>query len=157
MRLVHHHHIYAELLKGQQIVFLFLGRQLFQPLIQIFAENDHLLDRPILAVFALDFMDCIFNIVDLPFQHSNLPLCGDWDFLKLAVRQNHCVIFSGGDFRNVAVAVFGSKILCGGYQKVCVGEKAVELCCPLAYQGIGNYKHRLVDRSQVLEVHPGGN
>ena len=87
----------------------------------------------------------------------NLPLCGDWDFLKLAVRQNHCVIFSGGDFRNVAVAVFGSKILCGGYQKVCVGEKAVEFCCPLAHQGIGNHKHRLVDRSQVLEVHPGGN
>ena len=117
----------------------------------------HLLDRPILAVFALDLMDCIFNIVDLPFQHSDLPLCGDWDFLKLTVRQNHRVIFSGGDFGNVAVAVFRGKILCGGYQKVCVGEKAVELCCPLAYQGIGNYKHCLVDRSQVLEVHPGGN
>ena len=61
------------------------------------------------------------------------------------------------NFKVSLVAVFRGKILCGGYQKVCVGEKAVELCCPLAYQGIGNYKHSLVDRSQVLEVHPGGN
>ena len=157
MRLVHHHHIYAQLLKGQQIVFLFLGRQLFQPFIQILAENDHLLDGPIFAVFAFDLIDSIFNIVDLPFQHSDLPLCGDWDFLKLAMCQNYGVIFSSGDLGNVAVAVFRGKILCGGYQKVCVGEKAVELCCPLAHQGIGNHKHRLVDRSQVLEVHPGGN
>ena len=73
------------------------------------------------------------------------------------MRQNHRVIFSGGDFGNIAVPVLGGEVLHRGHQQIGIGEKAVKLGRPLADKGIGDHKHRLVDRAQVLQVHPGRN
>ena len=73
------------------------------------------------------------------------------------MRQNHRVIFSGGDFGNIAVPVLGGEVLHRGHQQIGIGEKAVKLGRPLTYKGIRDHKHRLVNRSQVLQVHPGGN
>ena len=74
MRFVHKHHIHAELLKGQKVVLLFLGGQLFQFGFQILTENRHLLDAPVFALFILHFADCGLNLIDLLFQLHDLPL-----------------------------------------------------------------------------------
>ena len=71
------------------------------------------------------------------------------------MRQNHRVIFSGGDFGNIAVPVLGGEVLHRGHQQIGVGEEAVKLGRPLSHKGIGDHKHRFVDRAQVLQVHPG--
>ena len=71
--------------------------------------------------------------------------------------QDHRVVFSGGDFGDIAVPVFRGKVIHRGHQQIGIGEKAVKLGRPLAYKGIGDHKHRLVDRAQILQVHPGGN
>ena len=157
MSLVHKHHIHAELFKGQKVILLFLGRQFFQFGFQVAPENRHLFDTPVFTLFILHFADCCLNLIDLLLQQHDLPLSGDRDFLKLAVRQNHRVIFPGGDFGNIAVPVFWSEVLHCGHQQIGVGEEAVKLGRPLTHKGIRDHIHRLVDRPQVLQVHPRSN
>ena len=74
MRLIHKHHIHAELFKGQKVVLLFLGGQLFQLGFQVAPENRHLLDTPVFTLFILHFADCSLNLIDLLLQLHDLPL-----------------------------------------------------------------------------------
>jgi len=73
MSFIHKHHIHAELFKGQKIVFLFLGRQLFQFGFQILTENRHLLYAPVFTLLMLHFADCGLDLIDLLFQLHDLP------------------------------------------------------------------------------------
>ena len=74
MSLVHKHHVHAELFKGQKVVLLFLGGQLFQLGFQVAPENRHLLDAPVFTLFIFHFADCGLDLVDLLFQLHDLPL-----------------------------------------------------------------------------------
>ena len=57
MRLVHKQPVHPQLLKGDNVIPLLLGKQLFQPDFQRFARLFQLLDCEPLAVLALGLLD----------------------------------------------------------------------------------------------------
>ena len=81
--LIDEHPVNAELFKGDNIVFLALRLQLFQPGLQGLFRFFHLFDGILFAALPFHFLYARFNVRDLFLQQTLLSLLADRDLLKL--------------------------------------------------------------------------
>ena len=58
---------------------------------------------------------------NLFFHHGLLPLCGEGDFLKLAVAQDDAIVVPCGDAGAKFLAALLFKVLLGGHQDISAG------------------------------------
>ena len=153
MRLVHKQPVHTQLLKGDDVILLILGKQLFQPGFQRFARLFQLLNREPLAVLVLGLLDALGDLVDLLLDDALLALGGNRDVLKLAVTDDDRVVIARGDARAELLAVRLFKVLLGRHEDVRAGIQSQELGCPLLRQVIGHDEHGFVAQPQPLALH----
>ena len=111
MCLVHIQPVHAQFFKCHYVVFLMLGSQFFKPRLQLFSGTLHLLDGEAFASFVFYFLDSLHDFPNLFFQQALLPHERNRDFLKLAVSDNHRVIFAGSDSGAEFLAALLLKVL----------------------------------------------
>ena len=131
MRLVHKQPVYAEFLKGDNVVFAALVVQFFQLQFQILFQLLHLLDgeslRPLL--FRLD--DSLRDFVNLFLQYCRLFLPAQRDFFKLRVTDDNGVIVARGDSGAEPLAIVRFKVPLCRNQDICCRIKLQKFACPL--------------------------
>ena len=111
MRLVHIQPVYAELLKGNDVILAILGTQLFELELQLLSGFLQLLNGKALAVVAFQFLDAFHDLSNLVLKQLLLTLMRDRNFLKLAVPDDHRVIIARGNSRTEFFPVSGFKVL----------------------------------------------
>ena len=121
--LIHKQPVYSQFLKGDHPV---LALRMVQPLqlgLQLLLRPLHLLDGEGLRVFCLGFGYAPDHLVDLFRKVRLLPFLAYRQLFKLAVADDHRVVFPGGDAAENPLAVLPLKIPPGGYQDVGCGVK----------------------------------
>ena len=156
MRLVHKKPIYAQLLKGDNIILALIGAQLFQLGFQCFAGLFHLLDAEIFASIGFQFLDGGKRFINLLLNDALLPFIRQRNTLKLAVADDDCIIVPGGDSGAEFFTVGRFKILFPCHQQLGIGIKVQELRSPLLRQMVGNDKKAFLTQPQPFGFHCGG-
>ena len=110
MRLVHIQPVYAELLKGNDVILAILGTQLFELELQLLSGFLQLLNGKAFAVVAFQFLDAFHDLSNLVLKQLLLTLMRDRDFLKLAVPDDHRIIIAGRNSRTEFLSVASLKI-----------------------------------------------
>ena len=118
MRLVHIQPVYAELLKGHNVVLAGGVVQLLQLGLQIFLGTLQLLDGKALGAAGLEFCNAVLDLPYLLLQEPFLPFSGHGDALKLAVADDNGIIVAGGDTGAEFLTVVGFKVLLGSDKDV---------------------------------------
>ena len=157
MRLVYIEPVYAELLKGHNVVLAGGVVQLLQLGLQIFLGTLQLLDGKALGAAGLELCNAVLDLPDLLLQEPFLPLSGYGDALKLAVADDNGIIIAGGNAGTEFFAVSGFKILFGSDKDIGGGVEPQELQGPLLRQVIWHRKEGFLAQAEALALHGGGD
>ena len=153
VRLVYKQPIYAQLLKGNHIVFSVGCPEFLQSRLQSFPGLFHLFDGEAFAILGFHLSNGVFDFINLGSQNSLLPFCGHWDFLKLGMPDDDRIVIAGGNSCTELLSAGGFKVLFACHQQFCTRIQAQELVCPLKGQVIRNNEHRFLAQSQPLCLH----
>ena len=157
MRLVHIEPVYAELLKGHNVVLAGGVVQLLQLGLQIFLGTLQLLDGKALGAAGLELRNAVLDLPDLLLQEPFLPLSGYGDALKLAVADDNGVIVAGGDAGAELLAVACLKVLFGSDKDIGGGVEPQELRGPLLRQVVRHGKEGFLAQAEALSLHGCGD
>ena len=157
VRLVHIQPVYAQLLKGHNVVLAGGVMQLLQLGLQIFLGALQLLDGKALGAAGLELRNAVLDLPDLLLQEPLLPFSGNGDALKLAVADDNGVIVAGGNAGAKLLAVTGFKILFGGHKDIGGGVEPQKLRGPLLRQVVRHGKEGFLAQAEALALHGGGD
>ena len=118
MCLVNENTVNAELFKGHDIILPGLVVQLVEPLLDRLLCALQLLDGEVVASISFELGNALQHLVELLLQNSPLPLNGHWNFLELAVPDNHRVIVAGCDPAAELLPVFGLEVFLSCHENV---------------------------------------
>ena len=118
IRLVNEQPVYTQFLEGHHIVLGALVVELFQLGLQTLLRPLHLLHGEPGTLLFFGGLDALHHLCDLLFQHGLLPLCGEGDFLKLAVAQDDPIVVSCGDAGAEFLPALLLKVLLSGHQDI---------------------------------------
>ena len=111
--------VYAQLLKGNNIVFLFAFDESFQPCFKIFLCFLKLLYRKSIATLRFKLCNTVGDFLNLISYHSLLPFLRKRNFFKLRMTDYYCVVISCGNFSAKPLAVFSFKVFLCCYKDIC--------------------------------------
>ena len=123
MCFVYEQPVYAQLLKGNHIVFALIRAQFFQLGFQRFPGLFHLLDGEILTCVDFQLIDGGKRFINLLLNDTFLPLKGQRDALKLAMPDDDGIVVPGGDAGTEFFAVGSLKVLAPCYQQLGLPEQ----------------------------------
>ena len=157
VRLVHHQAVYAQLLKGDDVILAALVVELVQLPLQLLFHALHLLDGEILGALGLQCSGLCHYIVDLLLQVHFLPFIGKRYLFKLTVpdHDNVKVACSNAGTELFAVCFFKIRLAC--HQNFRVGVEQQRLGRHLFGQMVGYYDQGLVAKTQTLLLHSAGD
>lgn len=95
----------------------------------------------VMLMTGLQFLQAIFNLVDLLLQQAFLTLLRYRDSLKLTVADDNGIIVAGGDPGAEFLTVSGLKVFLGRDQNIGGGVQPQKLGSPLLCQMVGNNEH----------------
>ena len=156
MRLVHIQSVYAQLLKGHNIVLSGAVLELFELGFKAALGALQRLNGEPLRPLAFQLPQSFLHLEDLLRQKPLLPLHGDGYLLKLAVADDNGVVFAGGDTGAELLAVLRLEVLFRSHEDVGGGVQPQELARPLLRQVVGNDKEGLVAQPQPFGFHGSG-
>ena len=131
MCLVYKQPVYAQLLKGNHIVFSVGCPEFLQSRLQSFPGLFHLFNRETFAILGFHLSNGVFDFINLGSQNPLLPFCGHRDFLKLGMPNDDCIVIASGNSCAELLSAGGFKVLFACHQQFCTRIQAQELICPL--------------------------
>ena len=157
VRLVHHQAVYAQLLKGDDVILAALVVELVQLPLQLLFHALHLLDGKILGALSLQCSCLCHYIVDLLLQVHFLPLIGKRYLFKLTVPDHDNVKVACSNAGTELLAVCFFKICLACHQNFRVGIEQQSLGRHLFGQMVGHHNQGLVAKTQTLLLHRAGD
>ena len=156
MRLVHIQSVYAQLLKGHNVVLSGAVLELFELGFKAALGALQRFNGEPLRPLAFQLPQTFLHLEDLLRQKPLLPLHGDGYLLKLRVADDNGVVFARGDAGAELLAVLRLKVLFCSHEDVGGGVQPQELARPLLGQVVGNDKQGLVAQPQPFGFHGSG-
>ena len=156
VRLVHIQPVYAQLLKGHNVVLSGAVLELFELGFKAALGALQRLNGEPLRPLAFQLPQSFLYLKDLLRQKPLLPLHGDGYLLKLRVADDNGVVFAGGDAGAELLAVLRLEVLFRSHEDVGGGVQPQELARPLLRQVVGNDKEGFVAQPQPLGFHGSG-
>ena len=138
MRLVHIQTVYAQLLKGHNIVLSGAVLELFELGFKAALGALQRLNGEPLRPLAFQLPQSFLHLKDLLRQKPLLTLHGDGYLLKLRVADDNGVVFACGDAGAELLAVLRLEVLFRSHEDVGGGVQPQELARPLLRQVVGN-------------------
>ncbi len=157
MGFVHIKAVYAQFLKGHDVILASGFQQLFQSDLQPLLRALHALDGKALCAAVFHFFNAFGHFFDLLPDHSFLALHGYGNAFELAVPDDDRIVVAGGNAGAELFAILRLEVLFRCGQNIGGRIQPQKLRCPLLRQVVGNHKHGLVAQSQPLGFHRGGD
>ena len=151
--LVYEQPVYAQLLKGNHIVFSVGCPEFLQSRLQSFPGLFHLFDGETFAILGFHLSNGVFDFINLGSQNPLLPFCGHRNFLKLGMPDDDCIVITSSNSCAELLSAGRFKVLFACHQQFCTRIQAQKLVCPLKGQMIRNDKHGFLAQSQPFCLH----
>lgn len=97
MCFVYKQSVYAQLLKGNHIVFSVGCPKFLQSRLQSFPGLFHLFDGETFAILGFHLSNGVFDFINLDSQNPLLPFCGHRNFLKLGMPDDDCIVITSSN------------------------------------------------------------
>ena len=153
MCFVYKQSVYAQLLKGNHIVFSVGCPEFLQSRLQSFPGLFHLFDGETFAILGFHLSNGVFDFINLGSQNPLLPFCGHRNFLKLGMPDDDCIVITSSNSCAELLSAGSFKVLFACHQQFCTRIQTQKLVCPLKGQMIRNDKHGFLAQSQPFCLH----